>query len=156
MRLEGIAPSIAYRADQLSGFLNDAWHRRTDGEAESRAFWSGVRDVHLLADGQERLVWRISVPPMEGGDLLSELEKSHGARGFLDWAGGLLWLDLDAETGPKAAAIRAAVARKGGHATLIRAPEAVRSAVDVFQPETEALQARSRAVSSRASIRRAS
>ena len=144
MRLEGIAPSIAYRADQLTAMLREHGTVERTGETESRAFWRGVRDVHYLADGQERLVWRISVPPMDGGDLLAELEKSHDARGFLDWAGGLIWLDLGAETGPEAGAIRAAVARKGGHATLMRAPEALRSAVDVFQPEADALEALSR------------
>lgn len=144
LRLEGIAPSIAYRADQLTNILDEHGTVERLGETESRAFWRSVRDVHLLSDGQDRLVWRISVPPMEGGDLLGELEEAHGARGFLDWAGGLVWLDLDAETGAEAGAVRAAVARKGGHATLIRAPKAVRSAVDVFQPEAEALRALSR------------
>ena len=37
--------------------------------------------------------------------------------------------------------VRAIVAAVGGHATLIRAPAAVRAAVDVFTPETAALSA---------------
>ncbi|MGA8934701.1 MAG: hypothetical protein WB522_10595, partial [Pseudolabrys sp.] len=41
---------------------------------------------------------------------------------------------------PDAAAIRAAVSVVGGHATLIRAPAAVRAAVDVFAPEDPALR----------------
>ena len=145
LRLEGIAPSIAYRADQLTAILQDHGAVERIGEADSRAFWRGVRDVHFLADGEDRLVWRLSVPPMEGGDILTELGKSHGARGFTDWAGGLVWLDLDAGAGLDPGDIRThRGAQKGGHATLIRAPEAVRSSVDVFQPEAEALQALSR------------
>jgi glycolate dehydrogenase FAD-binding subunit len=39
---------------------------------------------------------------------------------------------------PDAAAIRRAVAAVGGHATLVRAPTAVRAAIDVFAPEESA------------------
>ena len=35
--------------------------------------------------------------------------------------------------------MRAALAESGGHATLVRAPAAVRAAVPVFQPQAEAL-----------------
>ena len=37
--------------------------------------------------------------------------------------------------------VRAAVAAAGGHATLIRAPAAVRAAVEVFEPEPAGLAA---------------
>jgi glycolate oxidase FAD binding subunit len=47
---------------------------------------------------------------------------------------------------PGAAAIRAAVAAVGGHATLVRAPAAVRAAVDVFEPEAAGVAALSRRV----------
>ncbi len=40
-----------------------------------------------------------------------------------------------------AAAIRAALAGRGGHATLVRAPDAVRAAVAVFEPLAPALAA---------------
>jgi len=42
--------------------------------------------------------------------------------------------------------VRAAAAELGGHATLIRAPAAVRAAVDVFQPEEAPVRALSRRV----------
>jgi glycolate oxidase FAD binding subunit len=42
---------------------------------------------------------------------------------------------------PDAAAIRSAVSAVGGHATLIRAPAAVRVAVDVFTAEEPASRA---------------
>jgi glycolate oxidase FAD binding subunit len=60
---------------------------------------------------------------------------------FYDWGGGLVWLAMPFEDEPDAGSIRAAIAEVGGHATLIRAPAAIRAAVDVFQPEPAALAA---------------
>jgi glycolate oxidase FAD binding subunit len=47
---------------------------------------------------------------------------------------------------PDAAAIRRAVAEVGGHATLIRAPAAVRASVDVFEPQEPGIAALSKRV----------
>jgi glycolate oxidase FAD binding subunit len=47
---------------------------------------------------------------------------------------------------PDAAAIRGAVKKLGGHATLVRAPAAVRAALDVFEPQAAALAALSKRV----------
>ena len=58
-----------------------------------------------------------------------------GAQWFYDWAGGLIWIALPPSDDAGAPAIRRAVAATGGHATLIRAPAAVRAAVDVFEPQ---------------------
>ena len=46
----------------------------------------------------------------------------------------------------RAAALRAALSPLGGHATLVRAPDALRAAVDVFQPQPAALIALTRRV----------
>jgi len=45
-----------------------------------------------------------------------------------------------------AAVVRAAVARLGGHATLVRADAALRATLDVFQPEDAPLAALTRRV----------
>ena len=62
-----------------------------------------------------------------------------GLRYFYDWAGGLIWAALPAEGDGGAAHVRAAL--KGGHATLVRAPAAIRAAVPVFEPQDAALAA---------------
>ena len=54
---------------------------------------------------------------------------------FYDWAGGLIWVAMPFADEPGAARSARAVAKLGGHATLIRAPAAVRAAVDVFEPQ---------------------
>ena len=58
-----------------------------------------------------------------------------------DWAGGLIWAALPPSDDAGAGLVRSIVADSEGHATLIRAPAAVRAAVDVFQPEAPALAA---------------
>jgi len=58
-----------------------------------------------------------------------------------DWAGGLIWAALPAADDAGAALVRSTVAAAGGYATLIRAPAAVRAAIDVFAPEPAALAA---------------
>ena len=50
------------------------------------------------------------------------------AQMFYDWAGGLIWVAMPPSDEPDAGAVRGAVAAIGGHATLIRAPAAVRAA----------------------------
>ena len=47
---------------------------------------------------------------------------------------GLIWLATDAGGDAGASAVRTAAAAQGGHATLVRAPDAVRAAVPVFEP----------------------
>ena len=51
----------------------------------------------------------------------------------LDWAGGLVWLEVP-PTQDAADATSSARCVEDGHATLIRAPERCASAVEVFQP----------------------
>ena len=60
---------------------------------------------------------------------------------FYDWGGGLIWAAMPFEDEPDAGAVRGAVAQLGGHATLIRAPAAVRASVDVFEPESPGVAA---------------
>jgi glycolate oxidase FAD binding subunit len=65
---------------------------------------------------------------------------------FYDWAGGLIWVAPPVTQDCSAGEIRHAVAAAGGHATLVRAPAAVRASIDPFQPETGALAALTRRV----------
>ena len=66
---------------------------------------------------------------------------------FYDWAGGLIWVAMPFAEEPDAGSMRAARgAGVGGHATLVRAPAALRAAVDVFEPQEAALAALSKRV----------
>lgn len=144
IRLEGFGPSVAARAAALEAEL--AGFGGSLGAVEgyqSRDFWRAVRDVEPLAAPADRPVWRLSVPPMAGpAVVLSIRTEVEGADYYYDWAGGLVWLAVPPAPDAHAGAVRAALAGPAsGHATLIRAGEAVRAAVPVFQPQAPGLAA---------------
>jgi glycolate oxidase FAD binding subunit len=146
LRLEGHAPSVAHRKDALAALMRPFGEVVVLDDATSRALWRDVREVRPFTGEAARLrpLWRISTPPAHGHQIAAAITPA--AQMFYDWAGGLVWVAMPHAEEPGAAAIRAAVGRIGGHATLVRAPTAVRAAVDVFEPEEAGLAALSRRV----------
>jgi glycolate oxidase FAD binding subunit len=143
-RLEGVAPSVAQRKAVLEKLVAPFGALTALGEQASRAFWRSVRDVTPFAaagPGGRRDLWRISTAPTEGAAVGRALANEADAEILYDWAGGLVWAALPAADDAQAPLVRATVAASGGHATLIRAPAAVRAAVDVFSPEPAPLAA---------------
>ena len=143
-RLEGVAPSVAQRRNILQSLLSSFGNLGTLGEELSRSFWRAIRDVTPFAaagPAGTRDVWRLSTAPTRGADVGQRLAQTLDAELLYDWAGGLIWAALPAAPDANASAVRKSVEAAGGHATLIRAPAAVRAAVDVFTPEPLALAA---------------
>ncbi|HEY2530547.1 MAG TPA: FAD-binding protein [Xanthobacteraceae bacterium] len=143
-RLEGVAPSVVQRKSVLQALLAPFGALGALGEPASRALWRAFRDVtSFAASGPrgDRYVWRIATAPARGVDVGRTLVETAGAEIIYDWAGGLVWAALPATDDAGAALVRSTVATAGGHATLIRAPVAVRATVEVFQPEPPALAA---------------
>lgn len=134
LRLENFADSIAYRSAELTRLLASyGAPQRIEGEA-SAALWREIRDASFFAATGEA-IWRLSVAPSRGAGTASAIARVlPQARWFYDWGGGLVWLAVPAKGDAGAAAIRTALLRTGGHATLVRAPDPLRAAVDVFQP----------------------
>jgi len=143
LRLEGVPPSIAYRRDKLARLVSAPASHLLAPEL-SRAQWIALRDVHPFNDAGDRCIWRLSVPPSDGARLVTALAQSIDMSWFYDWAGGLIWLAVPADTDACVEAIRAAL--PSGHATLIRAGEAMRGRIPVFQPQAPALAALARRV----------
>jgi glycolate oxidase FAD binding subunit len=147
LRIEGIVEGIA---DAIAG-LRKAVPLFAAGtvldETESRALWRAVRDVRPFwpdTEAGDRALWRVSTAPSKGFEIARKL--SPAAHVFYDWAGGLLWIAPPAAPDCHAGEIRAAVATAGGHATLVRAPAAVRASIGAFAPEAGALAALTRRV----------
>ena len=157
LRLEGFSPSVAHRRRLLEGLMNPFGEVATLDQPVSRSLWQAIRDVTPFAAGRptasrsevrqdQRPLWRISTAPDRGAELGAMIAREAQAQMLYDWAGGLIWLALGASDDAGAAHIRRAVAAIGGHATLIRAPAAVRAAIDVFTPPDAALAALSKRV----------
>ncbi len=139
LRLEGVRPSITYRREKLNSLLKDFGRVDVMAENESRDVWVGIRDVHPLADTRDLVIWRLSVAPSEGAEVVAKIARQLDAKHFFDWAGGLIWLSVPPTSDASASIIRGSF--DAGHATLIRASEEVRSKIDVFQPQAAALRA---------------
>lgn len=132
IRIEGFGPSIGYRSGELSRLLKRFGGLDTLAPAEAGRLWRAIRDAAFVAEA-DRAVWRISVAPSKAAALGARL-RERGARLFYDWGGGLIWAAREAAGDAGAREVHALAKASGGHATLMRAPDAIRLAVDVFDP----------------------
>ncbi|RIK84274.1 MAG: 2-hydroxy-acid oxidase [Hyphomicrobiales bacterium] len=138
LRLEGFAPSVAYRFEKLAALLAPVAAPERLEAQDSCSLWREIRDCVPFADGTHKPVWRVSMAPSNGHRMVMALRMEAAVDAFYDWQGGLIWLRMEAEA--EAQALRRQVAAHGGgHATLVRAPAAVRAALPVFQPQPPAL-----------------
>ena len=141
LRLEGPGPSVAARATALARELAEFGAAEEIRGEDSLRLWRALRDVAPFAKLDDRAIWRVSVPPTAGPLVAERVARRADSRHFFDWGGGLVWLAVAASQDGGADAVRSAAALAGGHATLIRAPDALRSAVPVFQPQATPLAA---------------
>ncbi|QIG95035.1 MULTISPECIES: FAD-binding protein [unclassified Bradyrhizobium] len=144
VRLEGISASAAHRAASLTQTLSSYGAVDVLADDASAAIWSALRDVVPFAANAALgawPVWRIVCPPAAGGALGQALSRLTGGDVIYDWGGGLIWAAVPQSADAQAALVRGQVEAIGGHATLIRAGEEVRRAVDVFQPQAAGLAA---------------
>jgi len=144
IRVEGPGPSAEVRCAKLRERLAPFGATEELHSRNSAQFWREVRDVQFFADdsgGGARQVWRISAPPASGAAVAAEILGAVSGEAFYDWGGGLIWLAVDGGTDAGHETVRAALASTGGHATLVRANDATRRAVPVFQPQPAPLAA---------------
>ncbi|MCB1421606.1 MAG: glycolate oxidase subunit GlcE [Nitratireductor sp.] len=139
IRCEGLPESVKYRTgrlkDLLAPLLPSAAGLSVENVAESNAaIWKQVRDVETFA-GRDGAVWRLSVKPSDGPDVVSDISGKLDCEALYDWGGGLVWLLVDAADDEAATVIRAAVDARGGHATLFRCNANGESGTDAFHPE---------------------
>jgi glycolate oxidase FAD binding subunit len=148
LRIEGPKISVNARRDALLATLVDPSTRIMNLQAaHSQNFWASIRDAEPVAR-QSGQIWRLSVAPSNALTVVDALRRNGAPlhAHFYDWAGGLIWLAFAPAPDAHAPLVRAAVDAVGGHATLIRADDAVRAHVDVFHPQPAALAALSQRV----------
>jgi glycolate oxidase FAD binding subunit len=129
LRLEGFGPSVAARRALLEAMAP----MRVLPDSEAEAFWSGLRQPLPEAP----VLWRLSLPASRAAEVVAQrLGPSR-----MDWGGARLWLACD-----NAEAVRAAAEAAGGHAMLVRAPEAMRRTVPVLHPQPAPVKALERRI----------
>lgn len=149
IRVEGFGPSVEARCtalrELLAGFAGAGKGIEELHSMNSVTLWREIRDVTPLLPDPMLDLWRLSVPPASGAPIMASLVMGEGFANdayFYDWGGGLIWLATPQAKPPAtAAAIRALVQPTGGHATLMRAPEETREAIESFHPQEKALAA---------------
>ena len=148
LRLEGVAPSVAHRQAMLIEAMQAFDAAEASDESVSRDIWRAVRDVTPFAATPKtaaRPVWRVVTAPSRGAELVRMIVAAE-AEVLYDWAGGLVWVMLAPSDDAGASLLGRAVAACGGQATLIRAPAAIRAAVDAFSPQDAGLASLTRRV----------
>lgn len=134
IRIQGFGPSVVARAAMLDTLLSRFGTVHTPSEEEADEIWGELRLLARL--GSARPLWRINVAPSRSPAVVAALV-ARGAAWLCDWGGGLIWATVDGEP----ADLRALVAEAGGHAMLVRAPEAMRCAVPAQHPQPQAVVA---------------
>jgi glycolate oxidase FAD binding subunit len=121
IRLEGSSAALAEKIAGLRALAGpNAVVPRNDAGDVLR--WIG--DGHVFADTNLK-VWRVTLPPSRAAELLAQVAPPLW---LADWAGGLLWLGTESD-------MRKIARGFDGRAVLLRAPQAERRRIAVFEPE---------------------
>ena len=140
LRLEGLSASVAVRSEKLKAAMGSFGPVTTLDAETTATLWREIRDVSPYADGTERPLWKVSVAPTAGHQLVAALRLEAGIDAYFDWQGGLVWMRMEGE--PEAALLRRYIkALGGGHATLVRARAEVMAATEAFEPQADAVAA---------------
>ncbi len=99
IEIEGLAPSVDYRSEQLTALLRiklatSALSVALYDQAESAALWQAIKSVSPLV-GQPASLWRLKPKASQAADLMARLRSRFAERGlkvYADWGGNLVWL----------------------------------------------------------------
>lgn len=138
LRLEGLPDSVSARLTKLKLALE-----RSGGamsvldEDDTHLVWADIRDVKPYSYVLDKPLWRVSVAPSVGHQLVAALRLQAGIDAFYDWQGGLVWMQMEASAEPEL--LRSYIqALGGGHAVLIREGNTYLADFPKFQPLSEA------------------
>lgn len=142
LRLEGLAASVVARSKTLQAVMARLGPISVLDRRASATLWQEIRNVQPYTEAMHKPLWRVSVAPTAGHQLVAGLRLQAGIDAFYDWQGGLVWMQMEGE--PEAEMIRAGIkALGGGHATLIRAGN---NSVQAFEPQPAAVAALSQRI----------
>ncbi|MDF2367265.1 FAD-binding protein [Sneathiella sp.] len=140
LKIEGPGPSAEFRCNALREMFEGEGALEELHGRNSQSLWNFVSNASAFA-GNDKPLWKLSLPPANAASVVAAiLDKRPEAHYFLDWGGGLVWVELpeEGEDGGESL-IRGALAG-AGHATLIRGSTSLRQKIAPFQPQPEAIR----------------
>ncbi len=137
LRLENFSAALNRRMAELHEKLKPFGSIYELDDERSRSFWGDIRSMTFAARSDWPL-WRITTAPDRAAKLVSTLRGQLECRAAYEWSGGLIWLEVSPATDAGATMLRRIVTEFQADAMLVRAKQATRAAVDVFQPLPEA------------------
>lgn len=140
-RIEGPSPSVEAKSTALRCLLGAFGKVRFLEGEDGQSFWRDIRDARFFVEPMENHIWRLSIPPAGAAAVVSRLPDELGAEWFIDRAGGIVWVSIPPRPNAGQELVRAAIGPVGGHATLVRASQDVRSRVSVFHPQAKPVAA---------------
>ncbi len=129
----GSPPGLAQALERLYGGLAAYGEIFELDDDATAALWRGLQELSWIAPGDQP-VWRIAVRPSRAGDVVQGIRRYMAVEAAYDWGGGVVWLVVPVTADAGASEIRRVTASIGGAATLVRAGDEVRAAVDCFEP----------------------
>jgi glycolate oxidase FAD binding subunit len=134
LRLEGTPSSLAYRTEKIRRQLAPFGQTYEIDQQRSAEFWAEVRSLAFLSADFERPLWRITVAPSKAALIVRALSAFFELQAAYEWSGGLLWLELPPSSDASVTEVRRVLAEFEADSMLMRAPQPVRSATEVFHP----------------------
>ena len=113
LRLSGARAAVAAAKERIGG----------EAVADAEAFWRGVREQEDGFFSNAAALWRLSLPAKTA-------PLSLPGEPLIEWGGALRWLRGD----QGAEQVRNLAASAGGHATLFRGEDALKTAAGAFHP----------------------
>ena len=131
IRIEGSNNSIDHRIKRLCKELEISENEISILEPEqSSIFWEKTTNLEVFSRLQKNLI-RIVVPASETFEVINML-KSFKVKYFIDWGGGLIWVQLDNISSKILKDAKDIVHKSKGYLTVIKIEENLKAAVDIF------------------------
>ncbi len=135
VRLQGPGPSVDARCQAIRNLWQSYGEVEELHSHNSFGLWHEIRDVDPLLNNKQDQIWRLSVAPSEGANVVARVRNKIQSKAYFDWGGGLIWLAADGDLMGVGKILRSAIGSGGGHATLLRASSELRLESSVFQPQ---------------------
>jgi glycolate oxidase FAD binding subunit len=139
-RLEGPEPSVSARLRKAEEYLSPLGPTLAIDTNQSIDFWFGIRELHCFDAEDTSCLMRMVLAPAEAAELATKIERIPDTTVLVDWGGGLIWVGLRECSARDVDHLRELCQLRGGHTTLIKASEALRTECGVFEPLPKAIE----------------